>query len=51
MGDMLTIDLAEGKIRNLSPNRAIAAATLDKRCIELLAAGGLIPYLRQKLAA
>lgn len=50
-GDVLEIDLAAGEIRNLSQNRVISAAVLDKRCIDLLAAGGLIPYLKRKQAA
>ena len=51
VGDMLTIDLAAGEVCNLSRNRVISAAVLDRRCVELLAAGGLIPYLKRKQAA
>jgi 3-isopropylmalate/(R)-2-methylmalate dehydratase small subunit len=51
VGDVLTIDLATGEIRNLSQNRVISAAVLDRQCVELLAAGGLIPYLKRKQAA
>jgi 3-isopropylmalate/(R)-2-methylmalate dehydratase small subunit len=51
VGDVLTIDLAAGEIRNLSQNRLISGAVLDRRCVELLAAGGLIPYLKGKQAA
>ena len=51
VGDVLTIDLAAGEIRNLTQNRVICAAVLDKRCVELLAAGGLIPYLKRRQAA
>jgi hypothetical protein len=29
----------------------ISAAVLDRQCVELLAAGGLIPYLKRKQAA
>jgi 3-isopropylmalate/(R)-2-methylmalate dehydratase small subunit len=50
-GDELEIDLAAGAIRNLTQNRVIPAAALDPRAIDLLAAGGLIPYLRRKHAA
>lgn len=51
LGDHLDIDLCGGEIRNVTQSRAIAAARLDPRCVELLAAGGLIPYLKRKHAA
>ena len=47
-GDELEIDLVAGQIRNLTQNTVIAAAPLDPRAAELLAAGGLIPYLKRK---
>jgi len=50
-GDELEIDLAAGEIRNLTGNRVVAAAPLDPRAVELLSAGGLIPYLKRKYAA
>jgi len=50
-GDELEIDLAAGEIRNLSRNITIAAAPLDPRAIELIRAGGLIPFLKAKYAA
>jgi len=50
-GDELEIDLAGGSIRNLSSGLVIAAAPLDPRAVELIAAGGLIPYLKRKHAA
>ena len=50
-GDRLEIELGGGKIRNLTRNRVIPAARLDPRCVDLLAAGGLIPYLKRKHAA
>jgi 3-isopropylmalate/(R)-2-methylmalate dehydratase small subunit len=50
-GDELVVDLAAGEIRNLTQNRLISAAALDERAVELLAAGGLIPYLKHKYAA
>jgi 3-isopropylmalate dehydratase small subunit len=49
-GDELEIDLATGIIRNLSTVREFRAAALDARAVELLEAGGLIPYLRRKYA-
>lgn len=50
-GDDLEIDLASGSIRNLSQGTTITAAPLDSRAVELLEAGGLIPYLKKKYAA
>lgn len=51
LGDQLEIDLCGGTIRNLTQNRVIAAAPLDPRAAELIASGGLIPYLKRKYAA
>lgn len=50
-GDELEIDLTAGEIRNLTQNCVIRSAALDPRAAELLAAGGLIPYLRSQHAA
>jgi 3-isopropylmalate/(R)-2-methylmalate dehydratase small subunit len=50
-GDQLEIDLCSGSIRNLTEQHVIPAATLDPRAAELLAAGGLVPYLKRKYAA
>ena len=50
VGDELEIDLVTGQIRNLTQGRTIASAPLDPRAAELLAAGGLIPYLKEKYA-
>jgi 3-isopropylmalate/(R)-2-methylmalate dehydratase small subunit len=50
-GDELEIDLVAGEIRNLTRGVTVAAAPLDPRAAELLAAGGLIPYLKRKHAA
>jgi 3-isopropylmalate/(R)-2-methylmalate dehydratase small subunit len=50
-GDELEIDLCAGAVRNLTQQRTIAAAALDPRAAELLAAGGLVPYLKRKYAA
>ena len=49
-GQELEIDLAAGLIRNLSTGREFRAAPLDSRAVQLLEAGGLIPYLRRKYA-
>ena len=50
-GDELEIDLVSGGIHNLTAGAVIAAAPLDARAADLLAAGGLIPYLKGKYAA
>ena len=50
-GDMLELDLTGGEIRNVTQDRVIRAAALDPRAAGLLAAGGLIPYLKRKHAA
>ena len=47
-GDHLEIDLATGRIANLTTGGEFAAAPLDPRAVELLEAGGLIPYLKRK---
>jgi 3-isopropylmalate/(R)-2-methylmalate dehydratase small subunit len=50
-GDELEIDLSSGAIVNLTRRVTLSAAALDPRAVELLAAGGLIPYLKRKYAA
>jgi 3-isopropylmalate dehydratase small subunit len=50
-GDNLSIDLIGGRIVNVDTNESYAAAPLDPRAAELLAAGGLIPYLKSKLVS
>lgn len=47
-GDELEIDLVAGKIHNLTQDRILTCATLDPRAAELLATGGLVPYLKAK---
>jgi 3-isopropylmalate/(R)-2-methylmalate dehydratase small subunit len=47
-GDDLAIDLEGGFIRDHTRNEVLYAAPLDARAVELLASGGLIPYLRRK---
>ena len=50
-GDSLTFDLTAGIICNLTSGAAYTSAPLDPRAIDLIEAGGLVPYLRQKYAA
>ena len=47
-GDELEIDLAAGILTNLTTGAVFAAAPADPRAVELLEAGGLIPYLKRK---
>ena len=47
VGDELEIDLVAGRIENLTRGGTVAAAPLDPRAVELLNAGGLIPYLKE----
>jgi 3-isopropylmalate/(R)-2-methylmalate dehydratase small subunit len=47
-GDEIEIDLVAGKIHNLTQDRIFTSAPLDPRAAELLAAGGLVPYLKAK---
>ena len=49
-GDELEIDLVSGQIHNLTKDRIFRSAPLDPRAAELLSAGGLIPYLKDKYA-
>jgi len=46
VGDELDIDLVSGAIVNLTRGTTTQAAPLDRRAVELLNAGGLIPYLK-----
>jgi len=46
IGDELDIDLVSGGIVNRTRGTTTQAAPLDPRAVELLNAGGLIPYLK-----
>jgi 3-isopropylmalate/(R)-2-methylmalate dehydratase small subunit len=50
-GDELEIDPIAGRILNVTRGMTVACAPLDPRAVELLKAGGLIPYLKRKYAA
>jgi 3-isopropylmalate/(R)-2-methylmalate dehydratase small subunit len=50
-GDELEVDLIGGTVHNSTSGLMMAAAPMDPRAIELIAAGGLIPYLKRKHAA
>lgn len=47
-GDEVLIDLRAGRIVNLGTEESYPAAPLDQQAVELLEAGGLIPYLKRK---
>ncbi len=49
-GDELELDLTGGRILNLTTSETYAAAPLDPRAVELIQAGGLIPYLKRRHA-
>ena len=51
VGDELEVDLAAGEVRNVTQSRAIEAARMDPRAVELISAGGLIAYLKGKRVA
>lgn len=50
-GDLLEIDMAAGKVHNITRHETYSSAPLDPQAVELLKAGGLVPYLKQKHAA
>ncbi len=50
-GDELELDLSGGEIHNLTTGAVLKTAPLDPQAVELLAAGGLVPYLKRKFAA
>jgi 3-isopropylmalate dehydratase small subunit len=47
-GDEVVVDLAAGRILNLRTEESYPATPLDQQAVELLEAGGLIPYLKRK---
>ncbi|NLV73372.1 MAG: 3-isopropylmalate dehydratase small subunit [Chloroflexi bacterium] len=49
-GHTLEVDLAAGMIRNLSTGNSYHAAPYPPFMLELIEAGGLVPYTRQQLA-
>ena len=49
-GDTLEVDLSQGEIKNLSKNKIFTAKPYPDFMAELIAAGGLIEYTKQRLA-
>ena len=50
VGDQLEIDLLRGTVRVPGTPRSYAVPPLDARAVELIEAGGLIPYLKARYA-
>lgn len=50
-GHTLAVDLAEGRIRNVDLGREYRATPYPQFMLELIEAGGLIPYTRRQLEA
>jgi 3-isopropylmalate/(R)-2-methylmalate dehydratase small subunit len=50
VGDILEIDLTKGKIRNVTNGKTFTARPYPDFMSELISAGGLIPYTKQRLA-
>ncbi len=49
-GDVLEVDLASGTINNLTRGKTFTAAAYPEFMAELISAGGLIEFTRQRLA-
>ena len=50
-GDVLEVDLSRGKIKNLTRGETFVAKPYPEFMSQLISAGGLIEYTRQKLAS
>lgn len=48
-GDQLEVDLEQGIIRNLTKNEDYQGSLLPKHILEIVEAGGLVPYLKLRL--
>jgi 3-isopropylmalate/(R)-2-methylmalate dehydratase small subunit len=49
-GDVVEVDLAAGKITNLSSNKSFTSKPYPEFMMEIVRAGGLVDYTRNKLA-
>ena len=49
-GDELSLDLLAGKVRNISKGQAYPVATMPPHMMDMIRAGGLLPYTRARLA-
>jgi len=50
-GDVLEVDLAKGKIKNLTKNRTFTASPYPDFMTEIIDSGGLIEYTRKRLTS
>lgn len=50
-GQELSVDLETARITNLATGQVLQATPLSGTALEILAAGGLVPYAKRKLAA
>ncbi|HEU5287953.1 MAG TPA: 3-isopropylmalate dehydratase small subunit [Candidatus Limnocylindria bacterium] len=50
-GDELEVDVVEGIVRDVTQGTTLAATKLPPHILELIDAGGMIPWLERKLAA
>ena len=48
-GDELQVDLRTGEIRNITTGKTLKATPAHEIQLEIIEAGGFVPYLRQKL--
>lgn len=48
-GDELVVDLAAGRVENTTQNRSYQADPFPEFLLEIIAAGGLIPYTKRRL--
>lgn len=48
MGDQLQVDLESGEITNLTKSKTFKAAAYPDFLMEIIAAGGLVPYTKNK---
>lgn len=51
VGDILEVDLEKGKIKNITKNKTFTAKPYPDFMAELIAAGGLIEYTKERLAS
>jgi 3-isopropylmalate/(R)-2-methylmalate dehydratase small subunit len=49
-GQELSVELESGRITNLATGQVLQATPLSATALEILAAGGLVPYAKRKLA-
>ncbi len=50
-GDSLEVELAAGEIRNLTTGKVFKVSRLPEDLMDILKAGGFLPYTKEKMAA